>query len=293
VDFYFADVRVQKLAANMWATATAIPSAILLLSAIVTAGQEISAPKRLFTRPAFYSDTNDGDIAFLPDSNQEGQARYMTSFWAMQEGKYYELPSRGNYGFVANIRDKTGTRKKPSFLAVTVVQIQDANNTSGAWLRLTRTDNFIRENDSTFKEDPKEFQDGKVTFSDLRKWHTTLKTMSAFDLALQHQSTMTFTWHARPLDGTTSSWDFRFKLFGALSDSELADLLPIWFRDLPQDYKVRIQTHLLRFTPANGSVPIKPMDFYFNNCGARKAVIITTCPDYPTYASFVFLKLKP
>jgi len=214
----------------------------------------------------------------------------MVTFWAFDDYKCYEVPKKASYGFVVNIRDKT--RTKPSFLAVTIVQVLDPHSTVGAWMALSRTPNWVRQEDPAFRPEPMEFQDPKLTLEDVKTWQMTLPSVSDFDTALSKLTMRRFFWHATPKDAETSSWDARTVLFGPASNTELPLLLSRWFPNLPKDYQLRVSTRLMRFTPTERRVPAAPMDFYFNFCGAERAAIITSCSDYPSFARVALLKLK-
>jgi hypothetical protein len=253
--------------------------------------QQVSKPTKYLDRVSFYSNAADGTIAFLPSSNRDGDAKYMTTFSAFENARYYELPKKSNYGFVANITDKTGDRTNPSFLAITIIQAQDPNSDAGAGVELTRNEGWVRDGDATFKAYPNDFREESVDVADIRNW-LRLDSMSAFDSALFKQAGRPFSWHARPKDGAISSWDFKRDLFGPATYIDMPVFMKNRFPDLPENCRFRVTSHLMRFTPAQGRVPTKVMDFYVNDCGARRAAIITKCPDYPRYDTLVLIKLK-
>ena len=260
---------------------------LLLLPAF---GQTTSSPVIYRERLAFHSITRPGTIAFLPSSSRDGDAKYMITFWALEDSRYYQLPTRGSYGFVVNIHDPTA--EMASFLAITIVEVLPPNAVDEAWTALSRSPgNWLRKDDPAFRPFPRQFQDSMMTFNDIKTWHTNLLSIAEFDSALKNKTARAFSWHAQPLDCETSSWDARTILFGPASNTDLSVLLPQWFADLPTDYKLRVSTRLTRFIPTSTIVPKLPMDFYFNYCGAIRAAIITKCPDYPGLDRVVLLKL--
>jgi hypothetical protein len=188
-------------------------------------------PLALRDRVSFYS-RQVGDIAFLPHSNNCQDAKYMTTFWVLEDHKCYQLPKRDCYGFVANIRDISKKLRTPSFLAVTIVEVFDPESISaGVWAALLRNENWMRPDDAEFKEFPREFPPrSNVTFEDVKRWQDSLPSMLEFDSALQKKTKLHFTWHAKPKDGVTSSWDYRTALFGPASYQDLGELVSNGFQ---------------------------------------------------------------
>lgn len=268
-----------------------IVTAINALLPIYSHCQETQTPVKYLDRVSFYADTQDGVIALAPSSNREGDAKYATAFWAFEKDKCYELARKANYGFVANITDKTGERTTPSFLAITVIQAQKPDSDAGAGIELTRNDNWTRDKNSIFKPDPRELRAEQVDFSDIQGWNG-LSSIAAFDAELQKKIGRDFYWHGIPVGGDVSSWDFRDSLFGGLTHTKAFDFLRHRFTDLSPTCTIRVTMHLLRFTPARKRVPNKIMDFYVNDCEGSCAAIISKCPDYPSYDNLVWLKIK-
>lgn len=265
--------------------------AILFVFSSITYGQTTSRPVLYQSRSSFYQSTPHGSIAFLPYSIRDGDAKGMTTFKAMQDNGYYELPSKTNYGFVINICDTAN--KTPSFIALTIIQILPRQANNGG-VTLQRSENWELIESPATTAPAMEYFLSQITASmeDLMKLNLSCASLVEFNQALEQRTLHKVLWHAKPLGGSTSSWEARRNIFGNIAAEGLNNSLRRWFSELPEDLVLRISTRLVRFTPSDRTIPGAPFDFYFRASGAKKVAILTVCPDYPAYNQSVFLLLR-
>ena len=254
---------------------------LIVLTTILTTPQSLaeqSKTKKITGVANFFDRTATGDLAFLPKVTSATRIARPTFYdWFSEDNNAYRMKRRtGRHWFFVNHRSPKNP--KHTYLGVQIILIYDYEFADPV---------YLYRNEGWFSDNPNncngEFEDTVDSLS-IERFYTIHSGRNLSDDAIEK-------WHATPCQSLIHSWKERRKWSPGiiLTSSEFSDKFE---PSLPDDYKLALQTRLIKYERTKRRIPDKPLDFFFTPGAAIAAYIRLFSPDDPDFTRNYFIRYE-
>jgi hypothetical protein len=244
---------------------------IFLAPAIAAAQCEDRQTAQLFqSKRDFYTRTQAGTLALVPNAVQQNLIRYENSYLAFESSGTYAVKRNAaksaEWWFVVNHRRKTG---EPTYIGILVMKMLQGKPDYS--VELFRAGEWMRLNEQV----PNPVEEQSQWLEDFPKLHAPESTLKAFDDRFVK-------WHAIPKGGRRLSWDFRAGW--NINLQQVLDSLKKVSNWGDRPAFAFLQGRLLRYEMTETWNTSKPLSWNLDTSGQKALFIKTFSPDEATFA---------